>query len=41
MNSILSKVVGNYAGMLSEGNEGSKGEKHGGYRECVPAVERR
>ena len=39
MNGILSKVVDNYAGMLSEGNEGTGGEEHGGYQEGVPAVE--
>jgi hypothetical protein len=31
MNTILSKVVDNYAGMLGEGNEGAGGEEHGGY----------
>lgn len=44
MNSILSKVVDNYAGMLGEGNEGKAGaggEEHGSYREGVPPVEGR
>ena len=31
MNSILSKVVDNYAGMLSEGKTGAGEEEHGGY----------
>ena len=39
MNSILSKVVDNYAGMLSEGKAGAGGKEHGGYRKSVPAVE--
>jgi hypothetical protein len=31
MNSILSKVVDNYAGMLGEGKSGAGEEEHGGY----------
>jgi len=39
VNGILKKVVYNYAGRLSEGNEGFGGEENSGYRESVPAVE--
>jgi hypothetical protein len=31
MNSILSKVVDNYAGVINNGKAGAGGEEHGGY----------